>query len=1253
MSLSGDVDHDLSYFWGRRAEGTCEWVLTEPAVAKWTSSPSTSEILWVHGRPARGKSVLSSFLVHRLRDQGALVQHFFFRTGDETKRSIGALLRSLAFQTALKIPSYRRALASLASGGGYRPKEADWKLTWKRLFADLLFQIDFHAPLYWIIDGVDESGSPQHIFELLAEITKSSTPIRVLLTSRWNPGLASTFQRVSSKVPATALSIDNDTTDIQIYAEEELSYLMWNSSIKGEVRTKILEQANDNFLWVYLILEEVKDCHTEVDLRERLSELPAGMESLYGHMEDTIRRIRRPSDKNLARQLLLWAIYARRSIAIDELSAILKPEFGHLLDLSNTINRLCGQFIVLEGNNRVALLHQTAREYLTSTSTLPFSLDASDAHDELFKQSINAFLDKGLRSMLQIEPPSILEYRARSWTHHLGALKNSEESDDRLDILIRFFSQQSVLLWIQVLASVGQLKVLIEASHALHSFVQRKRRTDAAREPSLRRFEDLEILEAWSRDLLKLPGKFGSTLSQDPTSIFTSIVPFCPQSSAIYKTFSQFSSSTVRVTGVSEDWDDRLARVSIGTENQVSLIACSGRHLAVVNNFGAITIWDSATFHQVQLLEHGEPISSICFNSKGDCLATYGFRTTKIWSSQSGRIIRTIENPSETRALCLSFVDRDMALLMGSDRRCVMRVSVEKGHGSWELVDAAVLTEVESLEGTYLNSPTALAISPDGKKIAATFRRFPLTVWSLCPPVRVLRRLNRGHTQDRNPNALPFASRISWHPNSDELLGIFLDGYSFRINILDGTYQEQPPDPGQMPADIHCSPDGTVFAIQGMHGTIKLYDYQTWTLIYQLSSEDMITAFCFSQDGRRFYDIRGSCCNIWEPNSLIRLSLVDDQAANSSQAPDESVGRSNMASESFANDPSLIVLASPMPRGSLVCLGDEEGLVELVDYSTDKRIHVSQTATRLGIEHLSWSDDGVHFCYSEIGGRISLIEVQPTGTGWKQRRIARFKPGLDGGRITQLLLSSDSKTLLVASKESVQLWALSPVLLQQQHKCPITSPKWVAHPVSKEHVISATPGRLILHRWTDLKEVMSWDILDPETECAPAVTRPSLSHQLSQDSTSRSGNIEEMVERVTKTHFQGHIIVTIARRTHSRKLRPRYLIFEDVPVHSHKGTGKSYLTPLCIPEDVAKETESPLDILKGERLIYIDRSFGVCAWPLRSSRGVGDVQRYFFIPRDWLPDQDIGLLHITSSGSILCPRKGSITVIETSIGSAW
>lgn len=252
--------------------------------------------------------------------------------------------------------------------------------------------------------------------------------------------------------------------------------------------------------------------------------------------------------------------------------------------------------------------------------------------------------------------------------------------------------------------------------------------------------------------------------------------------------------------------------------------------------------------------------------------------------------------------------------------------------------------------------------------MAAAYRRFPLTIWSINPP-KIVKRFTRERISGRPGVPLPFASKISWHPNSEEILGLLIDGYSFRFSILDDRLEEHPPDPAKMPADIHCSPDGMIYAVRGTGGTIKLYDYHSATLIYQLTSRgDSVSSFCFSQDGRRFFQLRGNHCTVWEPNSLIRLSAVDDHAVNSQSSPEESIEPSNVASEALTDDKPPIMVASLSAKSSLICLGDEDGLIELLDHETMQKLEVGRTATELSIEHVAWGINCDRFCYSEVSG---------------------------------------------------------------------------------------------------------------------------------------------------------------------------------------------------------------------------------------------------------------------------------------------
>ena len=67
---------------------------------------------------------------------------------------------------------------------------------------------------------------------------------------------------------------------------------------------------------------------------------------------------------------------------------------------------------------------------------------------------------------------------------------------------------------------------------------------------------------------------------------------------------------------------------------------------------------------------------------------------------------------------------------------------------------------------------------------------------------------------------------------------------------------------------------------------------------------------------------------------------------------------------------------SPVPRISFAGCGDKEGVVELLDFDTLERIRVDQIAMRMSIEHLAWSDECTRFCYVELGGRLTIVQLE-------------------------------------------------------------------------------------------------------------------------------------------------------------------------------------------------------------------------------------------------------------------------------------
>ena len=616
LAVSEKPEDDYLFFRDHWMPGTCEWILLQPLFNDWLRESSSSSVLWLHALPASGKSILSSYVIDYLGKAGTLCEFYYFRFGDQTKRSLGSCLRVLAFQIAQHVPAFREALNGL-SDAGFTLEKADARTIWQKVYVSILFKISFATNLFWIIDAIDESDTPKGLIEMLSNLSSSKMPIKILITSRRSPDLAMSFERLKKHTTVETLFVKESQQDIRLFVEKEMELMRASDDLKEEVVQKLLAKADGNFLWVHLAIDEILQCHTEDDVQEALDAIPTGITSLYERMEVAITKGAKPSSLALARAILKWAACSRRPVSLDELSQALQPEYRPMLDLGHTISQVCGQFVVVDSASRLVMVHQTARDYLTKTSSDHFSIDQEKAHKELFAKCFEC-LDDQLRRRRHGPGDSqpFLLYAATSWAYHLNRI--SATSENTLTLLVRFLSGVSVLNWISTLARNSELKTLVLASRAMNDFVQRRRRLDKTQSPLLHRLRDLDLVEFWATDLLKIVGKFGGDLLLDPSSIHGEIPPFCPETSMIYQQYGrpELSKSLLVVTGRSASWDDNLAKIVVGRGIQAEIILCSGLRIAIVMSNGQIVLYDSSTFQETNVLPHSENVCAINFHGE-------------------------------------------------------------------------------------------------------------------------------------------------------------------------------------------------------------------------------------------------------------------------------------------------------------------------------------------------------------------------------------------------------------------------------------------------------------------------------------------------------------------------------------------------------------------------------------------------------------------------------------------------------------
>lgn len=1260
LAVTEKPDDDLKFFHDRWMTGTCDWIKYETSFKDWMKHDSRSKVLWLHGPPASGKSVLSSFIIEYLRSLDISCSFFFFRFGDQTKRSTNSLLRSLAYQTANQLPSFKDKLRKLYDDGLHFEK-TDARTIWKKVFIGNLFKMDVQDPLYWVVDALDECDSSQHALDIFSGISTAPIPIRLLLVSRYTEPLSSAFDRFDMLRDFHAQPIEAQESDIYTYVRKELYYLKFSEASKQRVLEGIKQRALGNFLWVNLAMKEIRKCYTEAAIDQALEEIPIGMEDLYKRMEMNIARDLRAGDKNLAKHILIWATCARRGLSLVELSQALEPDFPAVLDLRNAIGEVCGHFVVVDSNSHVAMIHQTARKYLTKTSNLEFSVSAPDAHRQLFNKTLSFLLDTTLRAKLEqisaIPAAPFLDYAITCWPYHLHQCSaKGKASPSILGLLVRFFRSTCVLNWIHALAYYDQLSVLVQASKNLNTFVGRMRKFYADDVPSKQPIEDLELLESWAPDLLKLFAKFGPNLRQQPNAIHKLIPPFCPKSSVLYQQFGRRDQKTLSVTGLTNpSWDDCLAKISLGDGLQALQMECVGHYFWVLTTAGVIVLCDALSLRELRRVEHNEFVFSIACSASGESMVSYGYHTTKIWSVPQGQLKYRIQNPKDCKSLnALAFTDDDMAILLGGDDKTIRRLDLARPKEGWQILHPKLLKSEATMAGTNTNTPSYMAFSPDASQVAVAYRGYPLSIWSLAEKrsIAILRR-DLGKRK-HNSNTWTAVDRVRWHPKGYEILGLYNDGCVFKWNL----YDEDTNEVRARASEIDMSSDGAVFVTSDIGGIIKVWNYEHFALIYQLSCDNGIVDVCFSPDCRRIYDLSGSVCNVWEPNALIRLTEIEERASEK-QSEAGSTAHTVPTSEAHVESADPVTALDVSTPAMLYCAGNDAGVVHLYDLFGGKT-EIYRSPRFLTIDQLHFSQDGAFVALSEIGGQVVILKIVQTDSSQDEPEaelICEIKI-MDG--VHQLLFTPNGERLHVDGASKSTLWDVKTGVCIADFKG------------SKERhqrlmINNPTHDTQFFDCYVTYIELCTWDRpgLDGLKKISVAAPAPRLSvssghtqddpHPYLRRRSSPAGLKQIEIVSAVETLFhtdRRHIVLHTTQTIAGSRGETNVVIIDTNSLLDDPIMGEGPAVVVEIPTSVIATVRKPLGF-QDRSFQYLDNEAWVCTWSLDAENDASALERHFFIPRDWLNAETIDLCMLMSNGTFICPHYGEVAVIRSSLSQEW
>ena len=279
-----DVDYyvsDLAAAQALRHPKTCQWLLDKERFLEF-SGPSALEesLLWIFAKPGAGKTILSSFLIDHHQSKQAYgspnnVFYFFCKNTDADKNNSTAIIRSLLYQL-YKSPLDQGPRDSLSNDLGHALDKSGQRravnfMTMWQLFSD---HVGRTHPTIIILDALDECQDPQSLIQGLKSIATKDT-VKIITTSRKEAHI----DKEMGAGLTLEITPEDINADIAAFAEAKVSTStrLSHPLVRDLVLQRLSNAHGGMFLWVYLMLKELKSCFSLSHVQETLRKLPKGL----------------------------------------------------------------------------------------------------------------------------------------------------------------------------------------------------------------------------------------------------------------------------------------------------------------------------------------------------------------------------------------------------------------------------------------------------------------------------------------------------------------------------------------------------------------------------------------------------------------------------------------------------------------------------------------------------------------------------------------------------------------------------------------------------------------------------------------------------------------------------------------------------------------------------------------------------------------------------------------------------------------
>lgn len=1223
FGIRDQPEEELYIIRSRTMDGTGQWITQRAEYLRWmerNDEPQKFKTFWLVGLPGTGKTVLTSVVIDHLRLLGQNCAYHFFSTGHQAKRTEACCLRSIAAQLAWTNQEFRDRVIALHEDSGitFTAQSQNSQILWDRIFKGIICKMRFAAPLFWVLDAVDEADAPALIISHFVNF-HSTTPIKIFFSSR---PMRISLTGCDTHATTYVLSEKDTVADIRSYVQNALEIaLPDNKDIRKDIAGQLLANASGSFLWIKLTVETLEDnWHTEDDIRKALRDVPKGMEDLYRRMLDNIES-QPPRALCMAKSILTWAACSWRPLNLAELEVALEPEFKGFVNLKNSIVQICGHFVSVD-SSAVSIIHATARQYLLSEHNgSPAFIVPQNSHEHIVivclqYMSSNDWL--GVSQSIEKHNPTVanssrkdhllmaqqghplLGYSIRHWAYHVS---KSDFGSNTLAKSITGFLSQYCLSWIEAIALSTNLRYITRSAQYLKNYAKlrfkqaRKPGSDAPLNLEEPPKDDTKVIQRWANDLIRLVTKFGMCLVKDPSSIHRQIPSFCPRGSMIGGVYGTPSRGKISVAGLSSDkWGDCLASVSV-QENRIAsqVLTVHESFLTLIKSIGIVVVWNSETCEEERRLQHHEYISHVVANRSGDLLATAGTKTYRVWDIASGKELYMLPIQSAASTMAIAIDDSDTELIVASDDCSIVGMDLVTSQETWRCI--------EEDQGILDRCPSTMAFSPDLTKIAVAWRSRPPSVWDFSTKVGVVPQLCSFQSAS---GAVCGPESLAWQKGGNSLLVLCQSAVIVRWDL----YEDKQTQFDHISAkEMAVSQNGNLMLTSDYASTISIWTLPRADLIYRLINQNgIIRSLAFSPDAQRFYDTRGSLCHVWEPDVLVLPDGVD--ATGVSSVGENSALTEPVVTEDLSSRTQVTSLAADV-KDMYYCCGNDDGTVFIHNIEDGKRLrkvyaHDSFTFVVL----LAWSRSGKYMVSGDETSRILAKRLESKGAdAWAVYSV--FDVRLPESA-QQFLFSNDEKYLLVSTSSMDLVYDLKAKRELHRHRWGFRqSRRWIEHPSIPESLIRIDIDAVHVYRWTSLQD---GPCTAPSEKTKGEPGTPSTPFEASYQTQlpKRESSKARLVQWIALTRDRRYLVYAVlpdTGHTSGRSSQGPHLEFLS-------NTNLGLQHPHGLTSDGMADLAGQIKRLIGtyrDSIIFLDHNYWLCSWEIGAP--LDDIKRHFFFPR--------------------------------------